>query len=363
MKKITLLIIVIGLTCICPGAGSSSVIGIKPFALFITKYHYIDQEKHDSYDVDIGEKIKVIEYDGSNIKITKMGILERKGSVVKCGPFLDKDMEPVLIDYNDKEFDDVMEDIITTHYQCEFIGDKNIFLAYNSKQYDSTTCNGLLLTSDSLKWARTRIDKETVKNKSATAQFVMLDDDKQYHYYEVENGKLNLKLKLAINPDYFDKKIPYLDQMLPIYRTFWPRNYKDGYVWFANDNRMVIESGIKRYFSPPVMIIKNGICYMSVYYLSKRLGYGYAYNKDNQTIKIVKMYNPSMYELSFKELILDTKDKSNVTFNGEKKKLKNDWFSNPESCDTCPYISLREFSEMFGFKYSYRDINKTVLIP
>lgn len=363
MRKIILLITVLGMTNVSSIMNASNITGIKPFTLYISKYHYIDQAEQDSYDVDIGKKIKVIEFDGSSIKVTKMGILEKKGSIIKCGPFLDKDMEPILINYNDKEFDHVMEDIITTYYQCEFIGDKNIFFAYNSKEYASKTCNGLLLTSGSLKWARTRIDKETIKNKSATAQFVILDDDKQYHYYEIEGGKLVLKHKLAINPDYFDKNLPYLNQMLPIYRSFWPRNYKDGYVWFANDNRMIVESGQKRYFNPPVMTMRNGVYYMNVYYLSKRLGYGYAFNKDNGTIRIVKMYNPNMYELSFKELILDVKDKSTITFNDEKKKLKNDWFSNPESCDTCPYISLREFSEMFGFKYSYRDIDKTVLIP
>ena len=163
---------------------SQSISGIKPFTIYISTYHYIDQEKHTSYDLDIGKKIKVVEFDGSSIKVTKMGILEKHGSIIKCGPFLDKDNEPIRINFSDKIFDNVMEDIITTYYQFEFVGDKNIFFAYSSRAYDSKVNNGLLLTSGSTKWARTRIDKETIKNKSASSQFVILDDDKQYHYYE-----------------------------------------------------------------------------------------------------------------------------------------------------------------------------------
>ena len=179
----------------------------------------------------------------------------------------------------------------------------------------------------------------------------------------VENGKMNLKFKLAINPDYFDKTLPYLSQMLPIYRSFWPRNYKNGYLWMSNNSRKIVESGIDRYIDPPALSMKNGVYYVSTYLVSQRLGCGIMHNKQEKSWKIVKMVNPSLDVLYFIEVIFKEDEKEYVYINGERKKLDNPWYYPVSVYAETPYVSIRELSKILEFRYSYRDIDKTILMP
>lgn len=349
--------------CFAKEVTQESITGIKPFAAYINTYHYYGKVKHDSWDVDIGKDIKVIEFDGQTIKITKMGILETKGNVIKCGPFLDKNMEPILMSYDDRNLDGVIGDIFTTFYQLKFKGDKNIIFTYNSKTIEPKGIYGLLFWSDRPKRSGIQLTKEQISEKRVSGQISILDDDKQYQPYNIIGNQLVLKHKLAINPDNYDKNLPMLSQMFIYYSGSFLRLHS-GYLLLRKDSKLYYDKGEKEYSSPPIMISRNGIYYISTYFLSKRFHYGIMCNDEQGYWKIVKIDNPSLHELSIVELILDKKDKSKVMFNGQEKKLQHEWVDlSTENLNYDPYLSLKEFSEMFGFKYSYRDIDKSVLIP
>lgn len=340
-----------------------SLTGIKPFSVLISAYHYFDKEKHDSWDVDIGKDIKVIDFDGQTIKITKMGILETKGNVIKSGPFLDKNMEPILMSYDDPNLDDFIADICTTYYQLKFKGDKNIIIAYNSKTMKSKGTYGFLFWSDRPKRGGIQLTKEQISEKGVSRQIAVMDDDKQYQSYNIIGNQLVMKHKLAINPDNYDRNLPMLSQMFNYYSSSFLR-LRSGYLLLMKDSKLYYDKGEKEYSNPPIMISRNGVYYISTYFLSKRFHYGIMRDKEQDYWKIVKIDNPSLYELSIIELVINKDDKSYVMFNGEKRKLKYDWIDlSTEHLNYSPYLSLKEYSEMFGFKYSYRDIDKSVLMP
>jgi hypothetical protein len=342
---------------------SSPTTGIKPFSVIISKYHYYDQEKNESWDVDIGKDIKIIDYDGQTIKITKMGVLETKGKVSKSGPFLDKNNEPILLGFNDPYLDQFISDICTTYYQLKFIGEKNIIIAYNSKTMKLKGLYGLVLYYDKNKRGGVQLTKEQISDKTVSGQFAILDDDKQYQTYNIVGSNMYLSQKLAINPDNYDKKLPMLSQMLRSYYSSFQKLWS-GYLLLMKDSKLYYDKGQKKYSNPPTMISRNGIYYISTYFISKRFHYGIMRNKELNNWKIIKIHNPNLYELSINELVIDKNDKTKATFNGQEKKLKHEWIDlSSENLDYDPYLSLKEFSEMFGFTYSYRDIDKSVLMP
>jgi hypothetical protein len=136
------------------------------------------------------------------------------------------------------------------------------------------------------------------------------------------------------------------------------KRYYGGYKLLEKDNKKCVIKGKDVVYDNPVLISKNGIHYISTYFVGKQYNYGIQRVKDEYW-RFLKISNPNLSELSVIDLKFYDNDKNSVFINDKKIALENPW-SYEFGFD--PYLSLREFSKLMNFRFIYRDIDKSVLI-
>ncbi len=340
---------------ILPSSGfSSTVVGIKPFSIYIENYHCIK----DNVSIDdklIGKRIKVIEFDGTDFHFCKMGLVRIDGDTRIYGPKLDKDFNPIPNKPSDKDYFESLHDMMNTLYSYIYEGTESIFISLFSPRIHEPTNNNLAFKLS--RWEG-KIVRSSLKNnvsKNVAASIAIIDQKFQYQYYELINNNWIQKKILAINPDKYDSNLPFLSTQLSIL----PIN--KSYISLSKDTTDITVGGKYQRYFPPVMVSRGSRYYVSVYDLSKLLGYGVLNDKQNAQWKILQIVNPTAYELKINEITISINDKSSVSVNNNNVRLEMPWINVDRAEE--PYFSLRDFSLIFGIKYSYRDIDKSVIIP
>jgi hypothetical protein len=332
---------------------SQTIDGIKPFIISISHYH-INGVNVNGRDIPIGKKINVVEFDGSNFKITRMGIIKKNGNELTHGPILNKYGEQTYVNFSGDNYLETMSDIFSTFYKYEFIGNQSVAFSFHTNKRIDVVNHSLYFDISNPTWYK--ISTQVTKpNNKVDSSFSLLDESMQYQYYEVVNKSLISKYRYAINPDKYNKELPLLEGQVNLF----PKYSK--YLLLEKENRRIVVGGVDQYYEPYVLISRDNKYYISTQRISSFLGVAVKHDKEQHKWIFMKIYNPDINTLSLTELVLNENDPAYVIVNGKKIKLDNNWIRITNS--SCPYITLSEYCSIFRIKYYYRYIDKSVLLP
>lgn len=290
-----------------------SLTGIKPFSIYIQNYHCV-QNNVSIDDKPIGKKIKVFEFDGSDFHISKMGLVKTEGDIRFYGPKLDKDLNPIPNKPSDKDYFESLHDMMNTLYSYIYEGSESIIISLFSPKINKPTTNNIAFKLSGWEGKIVRSSLKSNASINIDVSIAIIDQKMQYQYYELISNKWILKNKLAINPDKYDTNLPFLStqlRMLPINKS---------HICLSQNATDITVGGKNQRYFPPAMVSKGNRLYVSVFDLSKLLGYGVLNDVRNAQWKIIQIVNPTAYDLKINEITISINDKINVSVNNNNKR-------------------------------------------